>query len=130
MKSLVKDKDRQPEETRPHRKLDVWKKSLLFAKSVYVVTSRYPSAEIYGLVSQMRRATISVPSNLAEGAARKGKKEFLQFINIAQGSLSELDTQIELSMMLNYISKEEYDELMEALRTISKMLFGLSKSLK
>lgn len=130
MKSLVKYKDRQTEETRPHRKLDVWKKSLLFAKSVYVVTSRYPSAEIYGLVSQMRRATISVPSNLAEGAARKGKKEFLQFINIAQGSLSELDTQIELSMMLNYISKEEYDELMEALRTISKMLFGLSKSLK
>ena len=84
----------------------------------------------YGLVSQMRRAAISVPSNLAEGAARKGKKEFLQFINIAQGSLSELDTQIELSMMLNYISKDEYDELMEQLRIISKMLFGLSKFLK
>ena len=84
----------------------------------------------YGLVSQMRSAAISVPSNLAEGAARKGKKEFLQFINIAQGSLGELDTQIELSMMLNYISKNEYDGLMEQLRTISKMLFGLSKSLK
>jgi four helix bundle protein len=78
----------------------------------------------------MRRATISVPSNLAEGAARKGKKEFLYFINIAQGSLSELDTQIELSMMLAYISKQEYDELMEELKTISKMLFGLSRSLK
>ena len=78
----------------------------------------------------MRRATISVPSNLAEGAARKGKKEFLHFINIAQGSLSELDTQIELSIMLDYISKEEYDELMEKLKIISKMLFGLSRSLK
>ncbi len=78
----------------------------------------------------MRRAAISVPSNLAEGAARKGKKEFLHFINIAQGSLSELDTQIELSMMLDYISKEEYNELMEELKTISKMLFGLSRSLK
>ncbi len=78
----------------------------------------------------MRRAVISVPSNLAEGAARKSKKEFLQFINIAQGSLSELDTQIELSIMLNYISQQEHDEVMEQLKTISKMLFGLSKSLK
>ena len=102
----------------------------MFAKRVYLITSKYPSSEIYGLVSQMRRATISVPSNLAEGAARKGKKEFLHFINIAQGSLSELDTQIELSMMLAYISKQEYDELMEELKTISKMLFGLSRSLK
>lgn len=117
-------------EERAHRKLDVWKKSLLFAKEIYTITSKYPSSETYGLVSQMRRATISVPSNLAEGAARTGKKEFLQFINIAQGSLSELDTQIELSMMLNYISKDEHGGLMEELRTISKMLFGLSKSLK
>ena len=126
----MQDKNKKAEETRPHRKLDVWKKSLLFAKKVYLATSKYPSAEIYGLVSQMRRATISVPSNLAEGAARRSKKEFLHFINIAQGSLSELDTQIELSMMLAYISKQEYDELMEELKTISKMLFGLSRSLK
>jgi len=128
VKSLVKNE--KTVEARPHRKLDVWKKSLLFAKKIYFVTSKYPSSEIYGLVSQMRRAIISVPSNLAEGAARKGKKEFLYFINIAQGSLSELDTQIELSIMLDYISKEEYDELMEELKTISKMLFGLSRSLK
>ena len=73
MKSLPKNKKRTTEETRPHRKLDVWQKSLLFAKKLYLVTSKYPSAEIYGLVSQMRRATISVPSNLAEGAARKSK---------------------------------------------------------
>ena len=78
----------------------------------------------------MRRASISVPSNLAEGAARRSKKEFLYFINIAQGSLSELDTQIELSIMLDYILKEDYDKLMEELKTISKMLFGLSRSLK
>ncbi len=123
-------RDEKTEEIRPHRKLDVWKKSLQFAKKVYLITSKYPSAEIYGLVSQMRRAIISIPSNLAEGAARKSKKEFLQFLNIAQGSISELDTQIELSMMLNYISKDEYIELMEELRTISKMLFGLSRSLR
>lgn len=79
-------------EERPHRKLDVWKKALLFTKKIYHVTAKYPTSEIYGLVSQMKRAAISIPGNLAEGAARKGKKEFLQFINVAQGSISELDT--------------------------------------
>lgn len=123
-------KSEKIDETRPHRKLDVWKKSLLFAKQVYGATEKYPASEVYGLVSQMRRASVSIPSNLAEGAARKGKKEFLQFINVAQGSLSELDTQIELSMLLNYISRDEYEELTKELRAISRMLFGLAKSVK
>lgn len=113
---------------RPHRKLDVWKRSLLFAKKVYDLTAKYPAQEIYGLTSQMRRAAISIPSNLAEGAARKGTKEFLQFINVAQGSISELDTQIELSFMLGYIFKDAYDQTMDELKVISKMLFGLSRS--
>jgi four helix bundle protein len=78
----------------------------------------------------MRRAAVSIPSNLAEGAARKGNKEFKQYLNIAQGSISELDTQIELASMLNYIDPKIYDDLMEQLSTISKMLFGLSRSLK
>lgn len=75
-------------------------------------------------------AAISIPSNLAEGAARKGSREFQQFLNIAQGSISELDTQIELSLMLKYLGSKVYDSLMEKLSTISKMLFGLSRSLK
>lgn len=116
-------------EYRPHRKLDVWKKSMEFVKAIYQATETFPKAEIYGLTSQMRRAAVSVPSNLAEGAARKGNKEFLQFLNIAQGSISELDTQIELSLMLNYFNKNVYTDLMEKLNTISKMLFGLSRSL-
>lgn len=78
----------------------------------------------------MRRAAVSIPSNLAEGAARKGIKEFKQFLNIAQGSISELDTQIELALMLNYIDSKVYEGLMNDLNVISKMLFGLSRSLK
>lgn len=117
-------------EERAHRKLDVWKKSLEFAKDIYEVTKKYPQSEIYGLISQIKRAVVSIPSNIAEGAARKGKKEFLQFINVAQGSISELDTQLELSLMLEYISKDQYDKLMHDLKTISKMLFGLSRSLR
>ena len=116
-------------DSRAHRELDVWKRSMEFVKDIYQVTEAFPNAEIYGLTSQMRRAAVSIPSNLAEGAARKGSKEFKQYLNIAQGSISELDTQIELASMLNYIDSKIYDTLMEKLSTISKMLFGLSRSL-
>ncbi len=114
---------------RPHRKLDVWKKSMEFVRDIYKATHTFPESEIYGLASQMRRAAVSIPSNVAEGAARKGNREFRQFLNIAQGSISELDTQIELSLMLKYVGTELYDDLMVKLNTISKMLFGLSRSL-
>jgi four helix bundle protein len=101
-----------------------------FVKHVYQATETFPKSEIYGLSSQMRRAAVSIPSNLAEGAARKGKKEFSQYLNIAQGSISEIDTQIELSFVLNFIEKKLYNDLMDELNTISKMLFGLSRSLQ
>ena len=101
-----------------------------FVKEIYEETQSFPKAEQYGLVAQMRRAAVSIPSNLAEGAARKGKKEFRHFLNIAQGSISELDTQIELASMLTYIDTKSYGSLMQNLETISKMLFGLSRSLK
>lgn len=117
-------------DSRQHRKLDVWHKSMHFVKDIYQVTETFPKHEIYGLVSQMRRAAVSIPSNLSEGAARKGTKEFNQSLNIAQGSISELDTQIELVLMLNYINKKVYEDLMEKLNAISKMLFGLSRSLR
>lgn len=116
-------------DSRQHRKLDVWKMSMEFVREIYQVTESFPKSEVYGLTSQMRRSAISIPSNLAEGAARKGTKEFSQFLNIAQGSISELDTQIELSLMLSYIDKRIYEDLMEKLNAISKMLFGLSRSL-
>jgi four helix bundle protein len=115
---------------RPHRNLEVWKVAMAFVREIYQITETFPGSELYGLSSQMRRAAISIPSNLAEGAARKGTKEFGQFLNIAQGSISELDTQTELAHMLNYIDKTAYDKLNDKLTGISKMLFGLSRSLK
>jgi four helix bundle protein len=117
-------------ESRQHRKLDVWKLSMEFVREIYKVTESFPKSEVYGLTSQMRRSAVSIPSNLAEGAARKGAKEFDQFLNIAQGSISELDTQIELALMVNYVDKKIHEDLMGKLNTISKMLFGLSRSLK
>ena len=117
-------------DTRPHRKLDVWQKSMELVREIYQITSALPKNEEYGLSSQMRRAAVSVPSNLAEGAARKGKNEFKQFLNIAQGSLSELDTQVELAHMLDYMASERHRELMTKMTEISKMLYGLSNALK
>lgn len=117
-------------DSRQHRKLDVWKMAMDFVKEIYQVTESFPKSEIYGLTSQMRRSAISIPSNLAEGAARKGGKEFKQFLNIAQGSISELDTQIDLALMLNLIEKDLYDTLIDRLNVISKMLYGLSRSIK
>jgi four helix bundle protein len=115
---------------RPHRKLEVWKLSMDLVKEIYQVTEKFPDSEKYGLIPQMRRSAISIPSNLAEGAARKGTKEFKQFLNIAQGSISELDTQLELAIMLNFVDKNVYEHVIDKLNIISKMLFGLSRTLK
>lgn len=97
---------------------------------IYRTTAAFPKNEEYGLSSQMRRAAVSVPNNLAEGAARKGNKEFKQFLNIAQGSLSELDTQVELAHMLGYMASERHCALMLKMTEISKMLYGLTNSIK
>ena len=102
---------------RPHRRLNVWQKSMELVRDIYQITSKFPKNEEYGLSSQMRRAAVSVPSNLAEGAARKGKKEFEHFLSIAQGSLSKLDTQLELAHMLGYVVSERHRELMPRIMT-------------
>lgn len=94
------------------------------------MTEQYPKSEVYGLTSQMRRSAISVPSNIAEGAARRSKAEFLQFLSVAQGSLSELDTQLELSKMLGFIEENEYSTLFLELNNIFKLLSGLMRSVK
>jgi four helix bundle protein len=79
------------------------------AKLIYRITSQFPSSEQFGLVSQLRRAVVSIPSNIAEGAACTGKREFLQFINIAQGSASELDTQLELAKELGFLDQKSFN---------------------
>ncbi len=110
---------------KPHKNLDAWKLSFQFVKEAYTATAFFPSEEKFGLVSQIRRAAVSIPVNIAEGAARKSKKEFLQFLYIAEGSLSELDTLIELSFELNFCSKEVTENLLLLLENISKRIFGL-----
>ncbi len=93
------------------------------------MTNNFPPDEKFGLVSQMRRAAISIPCNIAERAARQGKKEFKNFLSVAQGSLSELDTQLELSLLLGYLSQENFKEITDQLIRVDKMLTGLIRSL-
>lgn len=110
---------------RAHKKLDVWRESVDLATHVYKITENFPKSEIYGLTSQMRRAVVSVPSNIAEGAARFSNKEFAQFLNIAGGSLSELDTQVEIAYNLSFIAVEQREEVDRRIESIAGKLGGL-----
>ncbi len=110
---------------RAHKNLEVWQLSVALATFVYQITETFPKSEIYGLISQMRRAVVSVPSNIAEGAARFSSKEFAQFLNITGGSLSECDTQIEIAYNLKYINIEQREELDRRIEVISMKLAGL-----
>jgi four helix bundle protein len=114
---------------KPHKKLDVWQTAMKSTTMVYKLTDKFPEEEKFGLISQMRRAAISIPCNIAEGAARRGKREFRNFLSMAQGSLSELDTQLELSILLGYVRAEDLRELWDQLLRIDKMLSGLIRSL-
>jgi four helix bundle protein len=115
---------------KPHKKLDVWKAAMKVAQKTYQLTKTFPEEEKFGLVSQMRRAAVSIPCNIAEGAARQGKKEFKNFLSMAQGSLSELDTQVELSLLLGYLHDEDLKEIIVEFVRVDKMLSGLIRSLK
>lgn len=106
-----------------HKDLDVWKQSMLLAEDVYALTKEFPSEERFGLSSQIKRAVVSIPSNIAEGAGRKGDKEFIQFLYIAMGSLSELETQLILSDSLQFVNSIEI--YLNQIEKIRKMLFGL-----
>jgi four helix bundle protein len=110
-----------------HKDLDVWKESMTLAEEVYKLTEGFPKEEIFGLTSQMRRAATSIPSNIAEGAARNSDKEFIQFLHVSLGSLAELETQLLLSRKLGFLKNEQLDGRVERIR---KMLLGLVKYLK
>ena len=120
----------EKESKKPHKSLDVWKKAIDLTVDIYKLTETFPRTEVYGLTSQMRRAAVSIPSNIAEGAARQTKKEFINYLHMAQGSLSELDTQLVIANKLVYFSEKVFVEIDSRLETISKMLTGLIKSLK
>ena len=99
-------------------------------EDIYSISKNFPKEEMYGLTSQMRRCAVSIPSNIAEGAGRKGEKEFARFLHIALGSLSELETQIEISRRLNYITNEvETQPIFEKIIYIRRMLAKLIKSI-
>ncbi len=117
-------------EMKTHKDLDCWKNSINLVKSICELTSKFPKEEIFGLTSQLRRAVVSVPSNIAEGSARNSKKEFIQFLYIASGSLSEIETQIIISKELQFIEETKFDFLMNNLNLIRAQLIGLIKYLK
>jgi four helix bundle protein len=110
-----------------HKDLEVWKESMLLAKEVYFLTKDFPKEELYGITSQIRRASVSVPSNIAEGAARSSDKEFIQFLYISLGSLSELETQLLLARDLEFIRTLHILPKIESTRM---KLLGLIKYLK
>lgn len=111
-----------------HKDLKVWQKAIVFVIKLYRITDEFPNSEKFGLISQMRRAAVSIPSNIAEGYGRRTNKELVRFLDIAKGSIYELDTQIEISMQLGYIKEGNYNNLSSLLDEISRMLTGLVKS--
>jgi len=113
-----------------YRDLEVYKKSIDFVVDIYRITEFIPDSERFGLVSQLRRAAVSLPSNLAEGSGRNGKKELINFLHIARGSLFEIGTQLEISQRLGFVSQDDYDKLEERRATIQRMINALISSLK
>jgi four helix bundle protein len=111
-----------------HKELDVWKKSMDLVEVVYSVTANFPKEERYGLASQMQRAAVSIPSNIAEGTARKSNKELLQFISIAMGSAAELETQYLISIRLGYNTEE--NKIMTLIIDVKKLLLGFRNYIK
>lgn len=107
-----------------------WQESVSLATHIYQITEAFPKSEVYGLTSQMRRAVVSVPSNIAEGAARFYAKEFVQFLSIAGGSLSELDTQVEIAANLGYLTQQQKEMVDERIDSISVKLAGLINKLR
>ncbi|WDF47227.1 four helix bundle protein [Chryseobacterium sp. KACC 21268] len=112
------------------KELIVWQKSINLVTEIYRITEKFPSNEIYGLTSQLRRAFVSVPSNIAEGNTRRSKADYLQFLRIARGSCSEIETQIIISKNLGFIDDTIFETLSFNIIEISKMINGLINSLK
>ena len=113
-----------------YRELIVWQKSMNSVTMIYNFTKSYPKEEMFGLTSQLRRASVSIPANIAEGQARNTTGEFRQFLGIARGSLAELETLIILSLNLNYLNSENSELLLANCMEVSKMINGLIKSIK
>jgi len=111
-----------------HKDLDVWKRAMDLVEQVYELTSSFPSSEIYGLTNQLRRAAVSVPSNIAEGASRTGDKELLYFLNVAIGSIAEIETQLLIGVRLKYVDQQ--NEIFDLITEVRKLLLGFRNYVK
>lgn len=115
---------------RNYRELIVWQKAMNLVELVYQATKQFPKEELYGLTSQIRRSAVSIPSNIAEGQARKSTAEFLNFLSIANGSRAEMETQILLAQRLNYATNDTAQQILKLSEEVTRLLNGLMKSLK
>lgn len=113
-----------------YKKLEVWKKAHLLVKDIYALTITFPKEELYGMVSQIRRASVSIPTNIAEGAGKASKADFGRYLQIAFGSANEVEYLLFLSFELNYLGKEKFEPMNTRIEEIKKMLSGLLKSVK
>lgn len=111
-----------------YKELDIWKKGIEVVNRIYTITSKFPKEELYGITAQMRRSSVSIPANIAEGFARQHNREYRQFLYIALGSCAELETQIIVSLEQKYLLKKDYEELSELLDHESRMLMNMIKS--
>lgn len=114
---------------RSFRDLRVWQAGIELVHIVYEMTSKFPRNEVYGLASQMQRAAVSVPSNIAEGHARESTREYLQHLSIAQASLAELETQLEIAKLLHYVAEQDATSLLEKIWSLGRQLFALRNAL-
>ncbi|MGH8649537.1 MAG: four helix bundle protein [Burkholderiales bacterium] len=110
---------------RPHENLHAWREAMQLVKVVYTATRSFPKEELFGLTSQMRRSAISIPSNIAEGPARAGRRELAQFLNIAKGSLSELETQLLIAAELGYLDPKH--EIFQLLERVARLVTGFHR---
>ena len=111
------------------RDLRVWQAGMDLVEQIYRLTQLFPNHEQYGLTNQLRRCAISIPSNIAEGHAREHLKEYLYHISISQGSLAELQTQLEIAERLSYLPAEHYEQLLKTAESLSRQLYALRNSL-
>lgn len=112
------------------RDLAVWQKGIDLVEEIYLLTAQFPEQERYGLTVQLRRAAVSIPSNIAEGRARHTSKDFLRFLSMAQGSLAELITQTEIAHRLKYVDNAKRTAITDHLEELSRMIRGLQKSIR
>ena len=119
----------RPDKIRSFRDLEIWQRGIILTEAVYESTKAFPKEELYGLVAQLRRTAVSIPSNIAEGFARRHNKEYKQFLQISLGSCAELTTQVIISSKLRYIADKAADDMVNEVEEISRMTMSLIKKL-